>query len=132
MFCCVICAGPRRLETGAVSNNNKKGKWSQPNMYLRNSVYCNCSFMFFVLCVQYAQAVLIALFNLNPPEFSLMLAALPKAFQVCWLKVCPFGLDFYCVFLIFIIFNYRLGKDVLNRRKKCEILMNILWENIHL
>ncbi|XP_070175260.1 CLIP-associating protein 1-like isoform X3 [Littorina saxatilis] len=28
-----------------------------------------------------AQLVLIALFNLNPPEFSLMLAALPKAFQ---------------------------------------------------
>ncbi|PVD35984.1 hypothetical protein C0Q70_02954 [Pomacea canaliculata] len=28
-----------------------------------------------------AQLVLISLFNLNPPEFSLMLAALPKAFQ---------------------------------------------------
>ncbi|XP_076456220.1 CLIP-associating protein 1-A-like isoform X4 [Babylonia areolata] len=28
-----------------------------------------------------AQVVLIGLFNLNPPEFSLMLAALPKAFQ---------------------------------------------------
>ena len=36
--------------------------------------------------------VLIALFNLNPPEFSMMLSYLPKAFQVSY-------------FILFIVFN---------------------------
>lgn len=35
--------------------------------------------MFFVL--QAAQSVLISLFQLNTPEFSMLLAALPKTFQ---------------------------------------------------
>jgi hypothetical protein len=47
-----------------------------------------CSFYLF----QGAQMVLIALFNLNPPEFSMMLSYLPKAFQVSY-------------FILFIVFN---------------------------
>lgn len=40
----------------------------------------------YCVSMQSAQLVLISLFNLNPPEFSLMLAALPKAFQVRLIK----------------------------------------------
>ena len=36
----------------------------------------------FFIYFQAAQAVLIALFNLNTPEFSTMLSVLPKTFQV--------------------------------------------------
>ncbi len=41
-----------------------------------------CFTHFYDWIFQAAQAVLIALFNLNSPEFSMMLSVLPKTFQV--------------------------------------------------
>lgn len=40
--------------------------------------YCHCFFLY----TQASQAVLIALFELNTPEFSMMLSVLPKTYQV--------------------------------------------------
>jgi len=40
------------------------------------------------LCVQSAQAVLIALFTLNTPLFSVMLRTIPKTFQVILFLYC--------------------------------------------
>lgn len=45
-----------------------------------------------------AQAVLIALFNLNTPEFSMLLSALPKTFQVQLAPAAHF--NHHCVELV--------------------------------
>ena len=38
--------------------------------------------MFLMFCLQESAAVIVALFELNTPEFSMMLTVLPKSFQV--------------------------------------------------
>ena len=57
---------------------------------------------------QAAQAVLIALFNLNSPEFSMMLSVLPKTFQVC-IKFLEAKVKIFCSYLQFFFLNTNLS-----------------------
>jgi hypothetical protein len=92
--------------------------WKIPNKIIK--LFVIKTKMYFYL-FQGAQMVLIALFNLNPPEFSMMLSYLPKAFQVSYfILFIVFLTPLSAIFQLYL--SLHLAEEFQRRRLKCEKL----------